>query len=538
MSIIEGFDEDSILSVNHLGIVAGAFDALGIAKIIDRAIPKTRHHNLPHSKVVKAMSVNGLGFVERRLYLFPDFYEDIAVERLLGEGVHQDQLNDDVLGRTLDAIAEYGPTELFNEIVAECLLPTEFGSHCIHVDTTNFSVSGEYESDSNTGEIQITYGHPKDGRWDLKRFVLGIAANQHGVPLFLQTFSGNESDKETLRRIIQALVENLKSDEKVYHVADSAFYTEKNLRELGKHTFWISHVPATISRVKELINSNLEFTTCSDERYSYSEHQENYADISQKWVVIHSNLMHKREEKTFNDNLKKDFKKDNTTLRKLCSVEFACEPDARAAAEKWIQTHSRYQFRDFAIIPVTRKTEKRRGRPKIGDPVVISFSISAAIEYDDKAIDQERLRLGRFVLATNDPELSADTLLTYYKGQGSVEGLFRFLKDKSFRVAEIFLKKNSRIQALAMIMVLCLFIYSMTEFRLRRELARSGETVTSQTKKQTNRPTLKWVFFKFRRVREFSVVVGDRRMTKIANMTDELRKILQLLGPPYEKYYA
>ena len=91
---------------------------------------------------------------------------------------------------------------------------------------------------------------------------------------------------------------------------------------------------------------------------------------------------------------------------------------------------------------------------------------------------------------------------------------------------------------LAMIMVLCLFIYSMTEFRLRRELARSGETVASQTRKQTNRPTLKWVFFKFRRVREFSVVVGDRRMTKIANMTDELRKILKLLGPVYENYYS
>jgi transposase len=93
-------------------------------------------------------------------------------------------------------------------------------------------------------------------------------------------------------------------------VADSAFYTEKNLRELGSHTFWISHVPATISRVNELIHSNLEFTPCSDERYAYSEHQEQYANISQKWVVIHSSLMHKREEKTFNDNLVKDFKKD------------------------------------------------------------------------------------------------------------------------------------------------------------------------------------------------------------------------------------
>ena len=51
-------------------------------------------------------------------------------------------------------------------------------------------------------------------------------------------------------------------------------------------------------------------------------------------------------------------------------------------------------------------------------------------------------------------------------------------------------------------------------------------------------PTLKWVFFKFRWIREFSVVSGTRRSTKIANITDELRKILQLLGQEYEKYYS
>lgn len=153
MSLIDGFDEDSILSVGHLGIVAGAYDSLGIADVIDAAIPKTRHHNLSHSQVVKLMSLNGLGFIERRLYLFPEFFDDIAVERLIGEGITTDQINDDVLGRTLDAIAEYGPTELFNEIVANCLIPTEFGSHCIHVDTTNFSVMGDYEPDFGTEEI-------------------------------------------------------------------------------------------------------------------------------------------------------------------------------------------------------------------------------------------------------------------------------------------------------------------------------------------------------------------------------------------------
>ena len=208
---------------------------------------------------VKAMTLNGLGFIERRLYLFPKFFDDIAVSRLLGPGVSRDQLNDDVLGRTLDAIAEYGPTELFNEIVAKCLLKDEFGSHCIHIDTTNFSVTGEYDPDFDTEEVQITYGYPKDGRWDLKRFVLGIAANQHGIPLFLQTFSGNESDKESIRIIVRALTENLQTNDKVYHVADSEFYTSETLQLLGEHTFWISRVPSTINLAKELENTDLTF---------------------------------------------------------------------------------------------------------------------------------------------------------------------------------------------------------------------------------------------------------------------------------------
>jgi len=94
----------------------------------------------------------------------------------------------------------------------------------------------------------------------------------------------------------------------------------------------------------------------------------------------------------------------------------------------------------------------------------VSYKSTAEIEYNPAVLAEERRILGRFVLATNDLELSADELLANYKGQGAVERGFRFLKDKSFRVAEVFLKKISRIQALAMVMVLCLFIYALTEF--------------------------------------------------------------------------
>jgi len=62
------------------------------------------------------MILNGLGFPHQRLYLFPNFFMNISTEKLLGEGIDPSDLNDDVIGRTLDAIYKYGATELFNQI--------------------------------------------------------------------------------------------------------------------------------------------------------------------------------------------------------------------------------------------------------------------------------------------------------------------------------------------------------------------------------------------------------------------------------------
>ena len=45
-------DVESCL-IGHLGIVAGIFDALNIAEVIDEALPKKSSRNLPHSAVIK-----------------------------------------------------------------------------------------------------------------------------------------------------------------------------------------------------------------------------------------------------------------------------------------------------------------------------------------------------------------------------------------------------------------------------------------------------------------------------------------------------
>lgn len=72
-----------------------------------------------------------------------------------------------------------------------------------------------------------------------------------------------------------------------------------------------------------------------------------------------------------------------------------------------------------------------------------------------EAVTRAREKLGRFILASIDLTITPDDLMANYKGLEAVEQGFGFLKDKSFRISEIFLKKPFRIQALTMVMVLC-----------------------------------------------------------------------------------
>lgn len=87
-------------------------------------------------------------------------------------------------------------------------------------------------------------------------------------------------------------------------------------------------------------------------------------------MLYHSAEIHTRQEKTFESNPEKDLTRAKTVLRKLRAREFVCEPDARIAAEKWLEDHPGYRFSSLDIITVSRKMEKKRGRPKNDEPVV------------------------------------------------------------------------------------------------------------------------------------------------------------------------
>jgi transposase len=523
-------------ALGHHGIVCGIYDELEIGGIIDEVLPKVGQHKLAHSIVIKAMILNCLGFTDSRLYLYSQFFENLPVERLLGPGVSASDLTDDVLGRTLDKIYEVDPTQLFMKLSMRMMEIVNLKVMQLHCDDTNFSVHGDYKSEDGSSAIELTYGHAKDKRYDLKRFSMGMIVNQCGMPLFTQAYSGNSSDKETIIEAMKRLKENIEFPNDVYFIADSSLYSEDNIKAL-KDMKWITRVPSTINLCKELLISDIEFKQGEDPRYSFYETMVEYGDIKQKWVVVHSTEMHKRKDITFEKKIKKIVKEAQKELKELKKIEFACEEDARTALERWSKENPYCLIETVDISTISKRENGKRGRPKKGEKLVTNHVIDAKAIRNEEIIQHENEYHGRFVIGSNDLDLDAEEMLEKYKNQSKVEKGFRFIKDKSFRVSEVYLKKPERIEALSMIMVLTLMVYSVAEWKLREKLKETGESIPNQVKKQTQNPTLKWVFMLMRGITEVVVKTKSKTKIQISNLDEIKEKLIRLMGKSCEKYY-
>ena len=100
--------------LDHLGLGAGLFDALGMGDGIDQATQQNPEmRDLTVGDAVKAMVRNGLGFINQALSLVPRFFQHTPTSRRISPRVIPEQRNDDALGRALDTLYDYGVTELY-----------------------------------------------------------------------------------------------------------------------------------------------------------------------------------------------------------------------------------------------------------------------------------------------------------------------------------------------------------------------------------------------------------------------------------------
>ena len=136
-------------------------EELGITEVIDKATqqdPEMRMVTAGHA--VKAMVLNGLGFINQQLYLVPHFFQNKPISRLIAPGMQASHLNDDALGRALDTLYAFGVTELYCLIAATAATRLGLTPTCSHLDTTSFHVDGRYNSAQPPDEqvVHITQG--------------------------------------------------------------------------------------------------------------------------------------------------------------------------------------------------------------------------------------------------------------------------------------------------------------------------------------------------------------------------------------------
>jgi transposase len=341
-----------VKNLDHLGIVAGIIDEIGLVDQINKILGQHPQEKVSAGQVVKAMILNGLGFVSGTLYMFSKHMDGYACEHLLGEGVLPEYLNDDRLGRVLDQLYLKGLSEIFTLIALAGVKKYGVEMSSLHLDSSSMHLHGEYETglpevvfEKNTvtenktrvlevvpQPISITYGYSRDHRPDLKQFILELICSSDGdIPIFLKAASGNQSDTKNFAKTLVNFRNNVDID--ALMVADSALYSAENLT-LMKNLKWLCRVPLTVGLAKQILLEidSKDLIQSEISGYSYVVKSSNYAGIEQRWLIVESLDRRKADSKQLMRRVNQAQTNAAQKLTKLCHEEFACHRDAKKAA--------------------------------------------------------------------------------------------------------------------------------------------------------------------------------------------------------------
>jgi transposase len=374
--------------------------------------------------------------------------------------------------------------------------------------------------------------------------MLALATTHEGdIPLFMQPLDGNSSDKVSLLAAITAIQTQLRETdgEASVYVADNGVYSAANMQQFNQAGIkWISRVSETLAEARVLLEAGSEnWQQSEDGLVHWFSRQMSLPQGNERWTVVYTQASVERVRQTMLRQVTKAQSKWEHTCWHLANRRFACEADARAAVERELKGKPRWLDMHTEIIAHAQHGGKGRPR-KEAPPSGYQWQVVATVSVNFLHVMQEVVRKACWIVGTNVLEptaLSDQALIGTYKEQGGVERGFRFLKDPLFLASSVFVKKPQRIMALSFIMVLCLLVYRLAEFRLRSRLAETQQSIPDQVQKPTTRPTMRWVFQCFEGIELLHVSTAASSFILVLRLQPVHRLILQLLGPLYEKIY-
>ena len=556
--------------LDHLGLPAQMAEDIDLVGVLDALLGVDPREVVTTGQAVLAMALNCLGFTSRPLYITPKFFEPRNLKFLVGgpRNGHDVELtprhfNEHKLGRTLDRIAAVGPDRVFLEVARRAFRVEKVAVPTLHVDTTSHSFQGVYldaqgeeivgtvgEESGEPTHVVVTHGYSKDHRMDCKQVVQELLVSSDGdVPLMMKAFSGNASDSV----IMQERIAKLKTmfvaagDEDLmpkYFVGDSKLYSAKAIADAKRDgVLWITRVPDTVREVGEQIEEAIRGRGMWNEStvskgLSYQEFSVPKEGDLQRFLVVRTEASKERTNSTVTRQLAREKEALEAAVAKTRKQGFACAADLEKASRQVFIKAKFHQAGEFTFREEPKS--RGRGRPKKGEEGAFTYFLEdIKIKQRVDEVRRARLEGACFVIGTNDLTAEADEILkVYLKDQQGVERSFRFLKDPEYFADAFFLKSPSRIAALLCVMTIALLLFALVQRRIRLNLASSGRTVADQKRRQTRKPTLRWVNQEFEGV-DVTRLIRSSTVRYVFHRLDEFEQtILEVLGERYRRRYT
>ncbi|MCW3838575.1 IS1634 family transposase [Micromonospora yasonensis] len=483
-------------ALGSLPVVAAFAARLRIRDIIDGLCLVDDRSELTHGQVIEALVANRLTSPEP-LVRVQDWAGGYAVEEVFG--VRPEQLNDDRVGRALDAIASQVDS-IVGSVGAAAINVFGIDVSRIHWDMTSMSLYGEY------GQVDEKYaapkfGHPKDRRPDLKQVQAGIAvAADGGVPLFHRAYDGGAGEVAQVIPMMKAL-QQIATTRRLLIVGDSKLVSYDNLTKMhGDEVSFVAPASKVYVPAAALAGLDLDRAT----RVDYVAARDQGKDPAKRgtWHVYEDTM-------TLAGPRKKD---PVLTLRRVFVHSSARAGAAAAARTKKLDRATDDLARltrglgsrhypdaaaveaRLAVIAKTRRVAVYLRTttdtcPDTGKPTL-------TWHFDQQVIDAEAATDGWYALLTNLQAAEADAaqVLLHYKGQEAVERRYCAFKGP-LAVAAIYLKNNRRITAMITVVCLALLIFSLIERQVRGALRAQGRaTVTGLYAGRPAVPTTRLIF--------------------------------------------
>jgi hypothetical protein len=209
--------------VGALPLVAPVLERLDLVGIVDRAAPMRGRSRLSHGEVIAALVANRLT-APRPLYDVMAWAETYASHDWLG--VPASLLNDDRLGRALDAISG-----CLDEVAGALALSAiaNFGADAarLHWDFTSVAFCGAY-ADQDHRAPRVGFGHSSDHQGHRRQLKIAHATTASGIPLYGRVTGGGRHEGSETGTLLERL-RSWAAPRRLLLVADSALVTKPNL---------------------------------------------------------------------------------------------------------------------------------------------------------------------------------------------------------------------------------------------------------------------------------------------------------------------